>query len=83
MYTYDIVGHDVKDYPFTTEHEPSTVGTVLMAEDAAEDFHSNHDGWETSWPLTFVIKQDGQVLGTFEVDRDTVPEFNAYPARIQ
>jgi hypothetical protein len=26
-----------------------------VAVDAAEDFHGNHDGWESVWPLDFLI----------------------------
>lgn len=45
-----------------------TVETVWTEEDleyvvqeAAEDFHANHDGWESSWPLQISILKDGEV----------------------
>jgi hypothetical protein len=50
-----------------------------LAELAADDFHSNHDGWEASWPITFGIAatEDGPELARFEVDRDVEPVFSA------
>lgn len=29
----------------------------IAAEDAADDYHNRHDGWEATWPLTFAIFQ--------------------------
>ncbi len=47
-----------------------------VAVEAAEDYHSNHDGWESSWPIDFeIIDADGISLGTFEIDREAVPHF--------
>lgn len=50
-----------------------------LAEECAEDYHYNHDGWEASWPLTICIRteENGPVVGRFEVDRETVPSFVA------
>ena len=49
-----------------------------IAEDAADNYHSCHDGWENSWPLDIsVFKEDGTLIGTFEVERETVPSFSA------
>lgn len=52
---------------------------ALDARDAvklyADYFHSQRDGWECTWPLTFRVRcPDGQVLD-YEVERHTVPEF--------
>ena len=48
------------------------------AEDAAEDYHGYHDGWESSWPLVFVMLDDElNELGRFSVDRESVPQFHA------
>lgn len=46
------------------------------AEEAADDYHSNHDGWENSWPLTICVEQDGKT-GQFIVDREARPHFTA------
>ena len=49
-----------------------------LAEAAADDFHRRHDGWESSWPLDFVLMEaDGSVIGTFSVERESVPQFSA------
>jgi hypothetical protein len=39
--------------------------------------HARRDGWEWSWPKVFVIVDDAGVLHRFEVERHTVPEFEA------
>jgi hypothetical protein len=47
-----------------------------VAISAAEDFHSNHDGWECEWPITFeILDADDISLGCFKVDREAVPHF--------
>lgn len=50
-----------------------------IAEQCAEDFHSNHDGWEVVWPREFVLyeTEDGPTLARFEVDMEARPEFSA------
>ena len=50
------------------------------AVDAAEDYHGNHDGWESAWPIDFYIyeSEDGPPVGRFEVERETVPQFHAW-----
>lgn len=53
-----------------------------VAEKCADDFHSNHDGWECSWPRTFTLHEteDGPVVATFEIEREAVPLFIARAA---
>lgn len=50
-----------------------------LAEDAAEDFHNGHDGWESQWPLTFNIydAEGERLLGTCTVEREHNPTFAA------
>lgn len=49
-----------------------------IAEDYAEYFHGNRDGWDSSWPLRFdVYSQDGKLIGKFNVNREFRPEFYA------
>jgi hypothetical protein len=50
-----------------------------VAAEVAEDYHSNHDGWESSWPLTFALyeTEDGPEKARFSVDRATVARFTA------
>jgi len=51
----------------------------FLAEEAAADFHSEHDGWESAWPLTITLYdgKDGPELGQFTVDREYEPSFHA------
>lgn len=58
-----------------------TYGTLSdVAVEAAEDFHSHHDGWEARWPREFVLydSEDGEPIARFEVERDTEPVFHAH-----
>jgi hypothetical protein len=52
---------------------------LFAAEEAAEDYYSAHDGWESSWPLTFVFydSEDGPEIGRCEVECESVPSFHA------
>ena len=68
---------DAITIPKCTENEFGA-GLSWAAEMAAEDYHTNHDGWESTWPLTFVILNDElNELGRFSVDREAVPHFHA------
>ncbi len=55
-----------------------------LAQECAEDYHSNHDGWEASWPLTFALyaSKDGPEVGRFEVEREMEPTFMASPVAV-
>lgn len=50
-----------------------------IATECARDFHFDHDGWESSWPLELEILDgsQGETVGRFEIERELVPEFNA------
>lgn len=56
-----------------------------VAVEAAEDYHANHDGWESVWPLDFFIydTEDGPPIGRFEVERETVPQFFAWERSVE
>ena len=43
----------------------------------ADDYHTHHDGWEASWPLTLVLyeSEDGPEMARFTVDRVVGPVF--------
>lgn len=47
------------------------------AADAAEDYWGNHDGWESNWPLTFLLfaSETGPLLVSVKVDMESVPSF--------
>jgi hypothetical protein len=54
----------------------------FLAEEAAADFHSEHDGWERQWPLTITLYdgKEGAALGSFTVEREYEPSFSAQRA---
>lgn len=48
------------------------------AETAASDYHHHHNGWESSWPLTFIIFDENRnELGRWMVEREARPVFCA------
>jgi hypothetical protein len=49
------------------------------AQDAANDWHYNHDGWEySSWSIEIDLYDENEkILGKFSVDRDVEPVFSA------
>lgn len=62
---------DAFEYESRTFHD-----LKFVAERFAEVYHSDHDGWECSWPIEFHIADgDGKFLGVVEVERETRPEF--------
>jgi hypothetical protein len=75
---YAVDGEDIDNgYKLITtfaEEDPAW----MIAEQAAEDYHANHDGWEDYCPLEFSIwLEDGTPLGTFSIELEAVPTFSA------
>ena len=85
----DVVGYDILNHDYNTRERRGVVyvpDTVLFdAGDAAEAYadyvHSNRDGWESSWPLTFRVRCPDGSASDFEVEREHVPEFSATPVK--
>ena len=80
--TYDILG----EYPRGQRGVVYVPDTVLHdAADAAEAYanyvHDNRDGYESSWPLTFRVRNSEGAIDDFEVDREYVAEFSASPVK--
>lgn len=72
----NIFRYFVESETFTLKTQWNTNTLYHVAEDAAQDYFDNHDGWESSWPLTFVIlDEDFNELGQFVVDMEAVPSF--------
>lgn len=47
-------------------------------EEMAEDYYSNHDGWETKWPVAFYVwDRNKKFLGSFTVECEFNPLFRA------
>jgi len=69
LFTYKLNGCE---YAFESYYDDAED----IAVEAAEDYHSRHDGWESSWPIAFeIVDADGISLGTFNIDREAVPHF--------
>jgi hypothetical protein len=49
------------------------------AQDCAEQFYREHDGWESTWPLQFGLSSspEGPVEKWFSVDVEMAPSFSA------
>lgn len=48
----------------------------IMAEACAEDYHSNHDGWEASWPVELRLYEDGTEVARLIVECEHQPAFS-------
>ena len=71
----NVAFHDA--YEFESDHDTEFMDWVV--EDCANDFHNNHDGWESRWPITFRIwTESNEVLGDYLVERDHEPVFRAH-----
>lgn len=48
-----------------------------VAEEAAEQYYREHDGWDDEWPITISIFEAGsdEPVGRFEIDIEMVPSF--------
>ena len=88
-YGSDIVSYD----PIVSGWKSDTRSTIWVAFDAldakkaAEHYagfcHSQRDGWEASWPLTFRVRLPDGTTEDYEVDRETVPEFTATKVKLK
>ena len=67
--------HSIK----TSYNIDGSFGSACIAEQCAEDFHSEHDGWEAVWPLDITLyeSEDGPAIATFEIERECEPVFYA------
>lgn len=50
----------------------------LIADELAEDYNDNHDGWEAAWPLELRIYSDNKEVARFSVEKEMVPSFSAW-----
>lgn len=77
--------YSVDDYDYKFEYNQEKHLSVLneydqhtLAKYCAEDYHSNHDGWEASWPLNiflYLSETDSKPVAIFEVEREARPVF--------
>jgi hypothetical protein len=81
-YRYYIKGNDPDNYYKFKSVYDAEDGTYLASE-AAKNYHYHHDGWENTFPLTFVISDyEGYLIGVYEVERDVEPVFHATEVKI-
>lgn len=86
-------GADVVEYDVLThDYERRARGVVYVASSAlcgaadaarayADYVHAQRDGWESTWPLAFRVRNSDGLTADFEVDREYVPEFTARPVK--
>ena len=67
------------DHRFTVMSDYLPRDPEWIAEDAAEQYHNEHDGWESRWPITFEVFDGEKSLGRFQVELEAEPVFRAYP----
>lgn len=77
--------YSVDDYDYKFEYKQEKHLSVLneydqlaLAEHCAEDYHSNHDSWEASWPLNislYLSETGSEPVAVFEVEREARPVF--------
>jgi len=77
----DVIAYDFLNHDPSKEDRRAIYMSYVRPLDAAEAYadhaHSNRDGCECTWPLTFRVKCPDGSLVDFEVDREIVPEFTA------
>ena len=75
-YKYQV---DRDSLQFAFDIESSNDDVEEIAQEAADDFFSDHDGWENKWPCDFYIySADGLLLGACKVEMEMTPYFSAY-----
>lgn len=76
---YSVPEHDAETRHRISETTWNFDDPDCLAEECAEDYHHEHDGWEATWPLTFILYEtkDGPERARMSVDCETVPSFTA------
>lgn len=72
--TYRFSYESSSNYDLGTEYE-----CEALLEECADNYWRDHDGWESSWPHTFILykDQDGPEIGRFTVEMEAEPRFYA------
>lgn len=73
-YYIQAIGETAKDAKELRDNSVS-VDVVQFAEDAAEFYHENCDGYDDSWPIMFTVIDDRGEEHDVSVDRDFDPTF--------
>ena len=48
-----------------------------IAEETANDYFNNHDGWEDSWPIRIELFIESKSIGVYSVELEHQPIFSA------
>jgi len=80
---YRVIDHGGESFyhiDLPTAYDPTRpMEQIGIAKRCAEDYHANHNGWDSSWPLTFALHtdEDGPEIARLTVEREMEPEFYA------
>ena len=77
----DDTGYRYKVTPLVDYDLSDAIDVAHLAEQCADDWHTNNDGFERAWPRVFSLYVDksGPAIARFEIDREYEPTFNAVP----
>ena len=78
---FAILEEDPEQFFLCRANHPEGWDLGYIAEECAEEYYDHMDGWESSWPLTFILRDeaDTKELGRFKVDLESVASFSATP----
>lgn len=77
-YKYQIDDPIFREFAFDLETDLDHDCLELVSELAADDFHSNHNGWDEHWPCDiYIFDLDGKLMGDFVVQRYVQPIFTS------
>lgn len=66
-------------YEFDAINDVDIENVRYLAQEAAQDYHNNRDGWESKWPLEFVLykTKEGPEFARMFVELEYEPSFYA------
>ena len=74
-YEYMVLGYGAEYSRDAVKINCGWIDPSDVAEEAAQDYWDNCDGWESNWPNTFEIFSDGKSVGKFRVQMESTPTF--------
>jgi len=73
-YQYSVDKNDIEDL-ITFRSTWSVCNVDFIAEEAAQDYWDNCDGWEASWPIKFYIFKERELIGSRIIGIEVEPKF--------
>ena len=77
---YTVPDHDeVSRYSCEVSTSTTFDDLDYQAEICAENYNDEHDGWESTWPLTIALfaSEDGPEIARFKVEQEFSPVYRA------